>query len=109
MSEVNVKLALRAMPSVESDGFECYWLQDEAGRNIGSINGPQCPETEALANKIAVAPEMYEALVKLSNEVMGSLPMMEALARREFGNTNYNILIQRAEEARAIIAKAEAR
>jgi hypothetical protein len=50
--------------------------------------------------------EVRDALAKLSNEVLGSLPLMEALCRREFGNTNYNALIQRAEEARAIIAKA---
>jgi hypothetical protein len=43
------------------------------------------------------------ALTKLSNEVLGSLPLMEQLCRHEFGNTNYNILIQRAEEARAIL------
>lgn len=43
------------------------------------------------------------ALRNLSNEVLGSLPLMEQLARREFGNTNYALLIQRAEEARAIL------
>ncbi len=43
------------------------------------------------------------ALTKLSNEVLGSLPLMEPLARREFGNTNYSILMQRAEEARALL------
>jgi hypothetical protein len=31
----------------------------------------------------------------------------QSAERREFGNTNYNILIQRAEEARALIAKIE--
>lgn len=50
--------------------------------------------------------ELLEALTKLSNEVLGTLPLMEPLARREFGNTNYNIIIQRAEEARALVAKA---
>jgi hypothetical protein len=53
------------------------------------------------------AHDLLEALIKLSNEVLGTLPLIEAFARREFGNTNYNILIQRAEEARAAIAKAE--
>lgn len=42
------------------------------------------------------------ALFRLSNEVLGSLPLMEELCRREFGNTNYAILIQRAEEGRAL-------
>jgi hypothetical protein len=45
------------------------------------------------------------ALRYLSNEVLASLPLMEPLCRREFGNTNYNLLIQRAEEARAILAE----
>lgn len=44
-----------------------------------------------------------DALAKLSNEVLASLPLMEPLARREFGNTNYAILIQRAEEARGLL------
>lgn len=48
---------------------------------------------------------LRDALTKLSNEVLASLPLMEPLARREFGNTNYAILIQRAEEARAILAE----
>ena len=44
------------------------------------------------------------ALRNLSNEVLGSLPLMEPLARREFGNTNYSLLILRAEEARALLS-----
>jgi len=50
---------------------------------------------------------MRDALIKLSNEVLGSLPLFEPLARREMGNTNYNVLIQRAEEAREIIRAQE--
>jgi len=48
--------------------------------------------------------ELYAALLKLSNEVLGSLPLMGPLCRREFGNTNYAILIQRAEEARKLLS-----
>lgn len=59
--------------------------------------------------KAAMASDLFKALVNLSNEVLGSLPLMEEPARREFGNTNYNILIQRAEEARAAVSKAEGR
>jgi hypothetical protein len=47
------------------------------------------------------------ALIKLSNEVRGSLPLLEPLMRREMGNTNYNILMQRAEEARTLIRGAD--
>lgn len=45
---------------------------------------------------------LEQALSRLANEVLGILPMMDAFARREFGNTNYALLIRRAEEARAI-------
>jgi hypothetical protein len=55
-----------------------------------------------LGDTIAEVERLRDALRKLSNEVLGSLPLMEPLARREFGNSNYNILIQRAEEARAL-------
>lgn len=55
---------------------------------------------------IAAAPELFAALTKLSNEVLGSLPLVSASVRQEIGNTNYSILIQRAEEARAALAKA---
>lgn len=51
--------------------------------------------------------QLKTALARLSNEVLGSLPLMEPLARREFGNSNYAILIQRAEEARNLLARME--
>lgn len=50
--------------------------------------------------------KIIDALTKLSNEVLGSLQLIEPLARQEMGNTNYHILIQRAEEARAVLASA---
>lgn len=49
---------------------------------------------------------LRDALLKLSNEVLASLPLMEPLCRREFGNSNYAILIQRAEEARSLLAES---
>ena len=51
--------------------------------------------------------DLLAALTKLSNEVLGSLPLVEPMLRQEIGNTNYQILMQRAEEARAAIKKAE--
>jgi len=71
----------------------------------GSRSDPK--KIEADARLIAAAPDLLAALTRLSNEVLGSMPLMEPLARRELGNTNYSILIQRAEEARAAIAKAK--
>ena len=44
----------------------------------------------------------------LSREVLATLALMEPLARREFGNTNYNILITTAERARDALARTEA-
>jgi hypothetical protein len=51
--------------------------------------------------------QLREALDKLSRDVLGSLTLFEPLARREMGNTNYSILIQRAEEARALVGGGE--
>lgn len=56
-------------------------------------------ESRALAAEAAAA-AMRERLLFLSNEVLGSLSIMEPLVRREIGNTNYACLMQRAEEAR---------
>ncbi|MFN3075355.1 MAG: hypothetical protein ABT940_00460 [Alphaproteobacteria bacterium] len=54
------------------------------------------------------ARELARALARLSNEVIGSLPLGEATIRHAIGNTNYNCLIERATEARAVLAKAQA-
>ena len=93
-------------------GTDCVFADDH--RKVicttWGVGGP-ADRTENDANNrlIATTPDLLIALIKLSNEVLGSLPLMEELARREFGNTNYNVMIQRAEEARAAIAKAEGR
>ena len=65
------------------------------------ITRPAGESTVTPAMVEAVAPGLLEALIKLSNEAMGSAEM----ARECIGNTNANLLRQRAEEARAIIAK----
>lgn len=51
--------------------------------------------------------QLRVALRNLANEVLASLPLMEPLARREFGNTNYAILMHRAEEARTLLDQTE--
>jgi hypothetical protein len=68
-------------------------------------DSPQEMET-ANAVLIAATPDLLTALINLSNEVLGSISLAELAIRQEIGNTNYNVLIQRAEEARAVIAKA---
>lgn len=50
-------------------------------------------------------PDLISAARRLSNEVLASLPLMEPLARREFGNSNYQIMIDRAQEIRNLLAK----
>jgi hypothetical protein len=51
--------------------------------------------TEANDRLIDAAPDLLAALTKLSNEVLGIMPLMD-----------YAILIKAAEEARAVISKA---
>lgn len=46
------------------------------------------------------------ALTHLVNEVGASLPLMEPLCRREFGNTNYQCIMDRVAEARGILEQS---
>lgn len=76
------------------------------GETIGLDFERACKERDQAK---AINAELLAALVRLSNEVYGSFPLFEPLARREMGNTNYNCLMQHAEDARALIAKVEGR
>lgn len=84
------------------DDFEAEDESDEraglAARGTGAAN----------ARLIAVAPEEHDALTKLTNEVDG-LCAFEIEIREAIGNTNWAVLRQRVEEARAVLAKAEGR
>ena len=94
----------RYPPDKPADGDKpprSYWFI-----NVGTTSELSGFIDEADARTLAAAQDMLAALIKLSNEVLGSLPLMEPLARREFGNTNYNILIQTAQEARSVISRA---
>lgn len=53
--------------------------------------------------------ELKLALTKLSNEVLACLPLIELQARQDMGNTNYAILMERAQEAKDLVAKIEGR
>lgn len=69
-----------------------------ADRGAGRTHWADCEEA---AREIEA---LRAALQTLSNGVLGSLPLMEPLARQEMGNTNYGLLIERAEKALALCA-----
>ena len=82
--------------------------RDEYAQTIASVDRDRHGRGDQMANAllIALAPDLLSALIKLSNEVLGSMHLAEEAIRQDIGNTNYNLLIQRAEEARAVVAKA---
>lgn len=72
----------------------------EAKRGALSVADERSKENVGLRAEIE---RLRAALTKLSNEVLGSMPLLEVQTRRDLGNSNYSILIQRAEEARALL------
>ncbi len=72
------------------------------------VYGSPIGELEKLANArlIAAAPELFEALRKLRNEVGGTLGTYEEGMRQLMGNTNYNVLVLRCEEAKVPLSRA---
>lgn len=59
------------------------------------------------ARAIDAGREAIAALKKLTNEVTAMLAMAEQVMRSHAGNTNVNVLIQRRDEARALLARCE--
>lgn len=53
------------------------------------------------------APELLEALRSLCNETDGAMHIAEYAIRKAVGNTNATCILNRVEQARAAIAKAE--
>lgn len=51
--------------------------------------------------------EALALLKKLTNEVTAMLAMAEQVMRSHAGNTNVTVLIQRRDEARALLARCE--
>lgn len=91
-----------------SDGTVQRYQWSEFGDElIPMVGGPwiQAADYDALRTQ---ARELARALAQLSNEVRGSLPLEESIIRHAIGNTNYNCLIDRANEARIILAQAQA-
>lgn len=68
-----------------------------------------CPTRDANARLIAASPALFETETKLCNEVSGALDLYEEGLRALMGNTNYNVLKLRCEEARSALAQAEGR
>lgn len=58
------------------------------------------------ARLIAAAPEMLTALRSLTNEATGLWSVYEDAMREAMGNTNYRVMLDKIEEARAILANA---
>lgn len=63
-------------------------------------------ETDANARLIAAAPEMLEALDRLTGEVAAHWGMSEPMLRQELGNTNYSVVAVCIASARQAITKA---
>lgn len=80
---------------------------DEIGVTIYSTGMDNCwgATRRADANLIAAAPDLLAALIKLSNEALGTLPLNGGIVSPRIWQHQLR-LIQRAEEARAAIAKA---
>jgi hypothetical protein len=85
-----------------------YSLYDPDGNRVGSIRAAHAAVVVAALNRdhFAAAPDLAESERKLVAEVEG-LKAFENGIRAVIGNTNWNVLVQRAAEASAAIAKAE--
>lgn len=82
-------------------------VETDNGKRIseGGNDAPVLSEAKANAHLIAAAPEMFDSERKLANEV-GGLRAFEDEIRAVIGNTNWSVLMQRADEALAVLAKA---
>lgn len=58
----------------------------------------------ANARLIAAAPTLYSTETNLCNELSGALEQWETALRSVMGNTNYNVLKLRCDEARAALS-----
>lgn len=68
---------LRIEPSIPEDGFECYWIVDEKGQQVGCINGPQSGRQEAIATTIVSLREQVERLKRDQMKLIAQLDARE--------------------------------
>lgn len=87
--------------------IDCDKLQQllNATNKVLASRETRIAELEAQSSAQFVA-GMQRALHKLSNEVLGCASTFEPELRQYLGHTNFNILVARAEIARAILAEA---
>lgn len=83
------------------DDFPCI-DQDNDADQLEKLNA----ELQANARLIAAAPDLLEALIKLTNESDGFMHLASAY-KEVFGVTNIEVLRRRIDEGRVAIAKAE--
>lgn len=63
------------IPSVPQEGFECFWIQSQpsggltSNTEIATVTGPHNVERAGNAALISTAPEMYEALRALLDDL----------------------------------------
>jgi hypothetical protein len=79
---------------------------DSEALRRGEYHGTTMETARATAHLIAAAPDLYDALSKLANEVAAICAIAEASIREAAGNTNYSVLWQRQAEATIALAKA---
>ena len=78
--------------------------RDDEKADALRLHHEKCDALDKRRAHSALIEKAVEALGNVSNEVLGSLGLFEPLARREMGNTNYNAMVERAQEARAVAA-----
>lgn len=93
------------------DVCDCYTMSDLATASVrnGGTSYPvpfQGENADANARLIATAPELHAELLKLRNEVQGTIEAFEDDIRVAIGNTNLNVLVERLAAVDVVLAKA---
>lgn len=55
-------MKISAELSIPADGYECFWIKDEHGFDLGCINGPQTDTRKKLAERIVHAVNSHDDL-----------------------------------------------
>ncbi len=98
-----------------TDLGERFWIEvehPEVGNvSLAAVRGG-CDEADEIgddlanAHLIAAAPDLYAELDGLAKEIWGAWTAAEADIRSALGNTNYNVVKRRLEQAQIALAKA---